>query len=1554
MRKNLSLLTFLMMFCSFVFGQNLHWNTNEYLYNGSMTMTAVIQIDDTELESTSYEVAAFCNDELRGNAMLVNQFNRYYVYLTIYGQGGNNLTFKLYDHNKKVVLPLMSEECRFVENARYGSLGEPYVINFTSFAAQIGSTNYPTLEAAVEAVQAGETITVLKDIALDETLTIASEKNFTLNLNGNDITADLNIYGNLIVTGEGEFNANVVLAKETATLAAVRGLNVTTTVDAYCVVYENGMYKLAEIDYVAQIGTTKYETLAAAVAAAKDGETIELLWKDGDAPIAMNASLFGKNVTITGTATVDWSKGNLFVGRGGVGNATLTFDNANLTSASNNASTGIHVSGREKNTNNKYDGTVIIKNSTIELDYLINKGAMTLDNSTFTVKNGFSVGGRPASETENGVDATATIALTNGSKLVVNNHNGMGLGYETIGVMDIDGTSSFETTQKFLVTAKGTMNIAGTAKIAGDLTNNGTITLTAKAATLEAQEGLNIVTNIADYKVVYENGMYKVVAKVYVAQVGTTKYETLAAAFAAAKDGETIEMLSDATEEFAINNTANVTFDMNGFTLTGAIKPSTANLTVDNGTINNNNVAYSAIEINNGSLTIGNVKVNSVRHALRIDGAVTAIINGGTYKSALGSGTGTYHAANISGNATVTINGGEFVGPKGTSADSGSAVNVQAGANVAISGGNFSGGKTKTLASKGTLTLTGGTYDQDVTAFCAPGYEAKKQGDGTYVVRRKPAGYVSNRAKVTDRDDREAITVILKEVYALESLVVKVYNDETLMFTSTRREQDLDDEQKMLFPVDGNTSVNIVLWGQIAGSWINEIHVAPTELNVPNKIEVYADDTLVDTYTHQSGTVLGDYLDEYLALDCVKKAVAKIGETKYMTLAEAVAAAQAGETIIVLANVETTNVALPIDVTLDLNGKTVKADIIGKINTNGGLWTTPQGYKMIGKNADYYATEAATIVMGANYSLEMISGTVNLVPAQWYTLDGQNITIKQGATFNISAGQTFVINGSTVENNGTVNNAGTVQILAGTVKGNITGNLHFKGGNYITADNHNMVGTTSDYHYNATDALVNIATNGDITIAAGAMTLGHDWRTLPGQTVTVAEGAAFTVPTGMKYQIYGTAIVDGTITVNGTVELATLTATLKAQEGLNVITNIEDKAVAYENGTYKVVQAIYEQVQTLAQGWNWFSSYINIDGEEGLEMIQDELATSGIIIKNGNYYVEYSANYDFWFGNLDAVYATEMYMIKTSADKQIQLSGRLTDPKTEITLKKNSWSWIGYPIAHSMDLNAALKDLEAKHGDIIKSNNNGYAVYYESNAGSGWYGDLNALVPGQGYMYHSGNTEKDITLVYSTNNTRGELKDNVTAKDNYWTPRSSAFANNMTITAVLNVDGVEMGDNCEVAAFANGEVRGSARPIYVEAIDRYVLFLTVHGEGNEELTFKYIDMDTYEVYNLSNVVAYSNDAIVGTLGEPMILSCNTMGVGENGYSTMSLYPNPTTTNAAINFASVCDVVEVFNSLGVKVAEYRNVDSIDGIETAGVYVIRVTNDSTVQNCRLVVK
>lgn len=317
---------------------------------------------------------------------------------------------------------------------------------------------------------------------------------------------------NTLNTIDEENIANAILKlydEDSVLITACDGLTVTSDDAKHNVLYEDGAYKVAK---AARIGEKYYITLADAIAAADDGDTITLIWNEGREAIAMNGAVFGKSITITGDATVDWSKGFLFVGRGGEGNGTVIFDNANLKSASNSASYGIHVSGREKDTTNKYDGTLIIKNSTIELDYLINRGAIELDNGTLTVKNGFGIAGRPASETESGTDATATITLNNNSKVIVNNHNGMGLGQasttpEGYGIMNVNSDSTFQSTQNFLITEKGTMNINGGNVIIGGnaRANNGNVTLTNNGI-IKVSGTSDIVSNVNGTGWVYING----------------------------------------------------------------------------------------------------------------------------------------------------------------------------------------------------------------------------------------------------------------------------------------------------------------------------------------------------------------------------------------------------------------------------------------------------------------------------------------------------------------------------------------------------------------------------------------------------------------------------------------------------------------------------------------------------------------------------------------------------------------------------------------------------------------------------------------------------------------------------------------------------------------------------------------------------------------------------------------------------------------------------------------------------------------------------------------
>ena len=111
-----------------------HWVPNESEYEDNMTLTGVIQINGVEQQSTTLEVGVFCGEECRSSGIATYFFptQRYVVQLLIFGESGDQLTFKLYDHAIGQELDLTSPDAvTFVANG-YGSLGNPYVLNFTS------------------------------------------------------------------------------------------------------------------------------------------------------------------------------------------------------------------------------------------------------------------------------------------------------------------------------------------------------------------------------------------------------------------------------------------------------------------------------------------------------------------------------------------------------------------------------------------------------------------------------------------------------------------------------------------------------------------------------------------------------------------------------------------------------------------------------------------------------------------------------------------------------------------------------------------------------------------------------------------------------------------------------------------------------------------------------------------------------------------------------------------------------------------------------------------------------------------------------------------------------------------------------------------------------------------------------------------------------------------------------------------------------------------------------------------------------------------------------
>ncbi|WP_299054924.1 T9SS type A sorting domain-containing protein [uncultured Polaribacter sp.] len=105
------------------------------------------------------------------------------------------------------------------------------------------------------------------------------------------------------------------------------------------------------------------------------------------------------------------------------------------------------------------------------------------------------------------------------------------------------------------------------------------------------------------------------------------------------------------------------------------------------------------------------------------------------------------------------------------------------------------------------------------------------------------------------------------------------------------------------------------------------------------------------------------------------------------------------------------------------------------------------------------------------------------------------------------------------------------------------------------------------------------------------------------------------------------------------------------------------------------------------------------------------------------------------------------------------------------------------------------------------------------------------------------------------------------AQDPNWSVNPSDFQFNMTFTAFLNVDGIVLNNTTDkVAAFVDGQIRGTANLTYVAASDKYVAYLTAYANtNNETLTFKIYNSNTSTIVDAVNTTDFQINAQKGSL-----------------------------------------------------------------------------------------
>ena len=485
---------------------------------------------------------------------------------------------------------------------------------------------------------------------------------------------------------------------------------------------------------VAEVNGVSYSSLQEAINAAQDGETVTLLANAVEDVVigkSITFDLGGKTLTNTNSdkATISVQGGTVAVKNGSVVGGTsyynieVTKNSANLTltdvtaTAGNNGSSMIDNYGTLTITSGTYTGGLDTVKNDPNAKLAISGGEFTL---TKGISKGFTgvVFNYGALEISGGTFIQSDKSAPYGQAQVIHTDKS---GSATPSTIITGGTFKNLCTRSTAWTVRATNAAAGATQVSGGTFNK-------KVSDSYCADGF-IPTKNAD-------GTYDVKEGHYVAQVGSTKYETLADAIRLAAKGKTIQLLTDTTENITIAANKQITLDLNGHTInggTGTAKAAILNkgtVTITDtsagktGTIKRDDqgvageTSYYVID-NNGTMTIDQANVfnnsgskgSSLIRNGGVDATSSLTINGGTFEQQ------NFIAVKNDSNGELTINGGTLTSKQSV---------VQNWNKAKILGGNLTGGYlwTDSWTETGTVgeTIIGGdaqftgTIYMDVTS----------------------------------------------------------------------------------------------------------------------------------------------------------------------------------------------------------------------------------------------------------------------------------------------------------------------------------------------------------------------------------------------------------------------------------------------------------------------------------------------------------------------------------------------------------------------------------------------------------------------------------------------------------------------------------------------------------------------------------------------------------------------------------------------------------------------------------------------------------------------
>ena len=454
-----------------------------------------------------------------------------------------------------------------------------------------------------------------------------------------------------------------------------------------------------------------------------------------------------------------------------------------------------------------------------------------------------------------------------------------------------------------------------------------------------------------------------------VAKVGNDKYETLQAAVnAATTENSTVTLLKDVTEDITIPTGVTAMLDLSGKTLTN--KAGKHTITVENG---------GKLNISD---SVGTGVVDNTSHgkaAIYNKGEVT--LNGGTFERSAEKGT--YSPYSDGGNSwytianygTMEINTGVTVeNAGGYSSMIRNGGDVTADCNLTIEGGNFAGGvNTVKNDSFGVLTINGGNFS-NTAQYVIMNWNKAEITAGTFQTLDTASAVLFTSAYGADDNTVGKLTISggeFKHASDTQEMIVDHYDE-------------------------SNSGAAAVTGGRFD---------ADISKYIPSDYVQSADGTVEK---------LGE-----------SNAVAKVGDTYYKTLADAVTAAD-NATVTLLKDV-TANVTIPADktITLNLNGMTLTNVDDHTILNNGNLTITGTGrVDNISHAKGALYNKGTVVINGGTFDRSQENGMNKGESGQnsWYTIKNVGtMTINDGATVQTAGNNAALGKFSSLVSNGYFN-----------------------------------------------------------------------------------------------------------------------------------------------------------------------------------------------------------------------------------------------------------------------------------------------------------------------------------------------------------------------------------------------------------------------------------------------------------------------------------------------------------------------------------------------------